>query len=71
MKTTVEKVKSFYNPNTTDTNCKGIFLIEKPVFNRFLKISGAQNKLPITFCSDLVCKKTFKARNSTPTLTNF
>ena len=32
-----------------------IFLIEKPVFNRFLKIIGVQNQLPITFCSDLVC----------------
>ena len=43
-------------------NCKSIFLIEKPVFNGFLKIIGAQNQLPITFCSDLVCNKTLKAK---------
>ena len=45
-----------------------IFFIEKPVFNVVLKIIGAQNQLPITFCSDLV---TLKARNSTPIHTNF
>ena len=54
-----------------DTNCNSIFLIEKPVFNRFLKINGAQNQLPITFCLYLVCIKTLKARNSTPTHTKF
>ena len=48
-----------------------IFLIEKPVINVFLKIIGVQNQLPITFCSDLLCNKTLKARNSTPTHTNF
>ena len=48
-----------------------IFLIEKPVFNRFLKIIGVQNQLPITFCSDLVCNKILMVRNSTPTHTNF
>ena len=39
---------------------------------RFLtNIIGAQNQLLVTFCSDLVCNKTLKARNSTPTHTNF
>ena len=33
---------------------KSIFLIEKPVFNGFLKIIGTQNQLTITFYSDLV-----------------
>ena len=32
----------YYNPNTPDTNCKSIFLIEKPGFNKFLKIIGVQ-----------------------------
>ena len=45
--------------------------MEKPVFNGFLKIIGAQNQLPIIFCSDLVCNKTLKARNSTPAHMNF
>ena len=31
-----------YNPNRPDTNCKSIFLIEKPGFNGFLKIIGVQ-----------------------------
>ena len=48
-----------------------IFLIEKTVFNRFLKIIGVQNQLPIPFCSDLLCNKTLMVRNSTPTHTNF
>jgi hypothetical protein len=39
--------------------------------NRFLKIIGAQNQLFITFCSYLMRNKTLKARNSTPTQTNF
>ena len=43
-------------------NCKTIFLIEKLAFNGFLKIIDAQNQLPITFGSDLVCNKTLKAR---------
>ena len=34
--------------------------------NRFLKINGSQNQVPITCGSDLVCNKTLKARNSTP-----
>ena len=51
--------------------CKSIFLIENPVFNGFLKIVGVQNQLPITFCLDLMCNKTLKARNSYPTYTNF
>ena len=33
---------------TPDTNCKSIFLIEKPDIKGFLKIIGAQNELPIT-----------------------
>ena len=37
-----------------------ISLIEKPVFNGFLKIIGAQNQLHVTFCSDLFCNKTLK-----------
>ena len=60
----------FYNPNTPDTNCESIFLIEKQFFSGFLKIIGAQNQLPITFYSDLMHNKTLKARNSTPTHTN-
>ena len=66
-----EKEIPFYNPNTPNTNCKSIFLIEKPVFNGSLKIIGTQNQLPITFCSDLMRNKTLKAKNSTPTHTNF
>ena len=54
-----------------DKNCKSIFLIEIPIFNGFLKFIGAQNQLPITFCSDLMRNKTLKARNSTLTNTNF
>ena len=50
---------------------KYILFLEKPVFNVFLKIIGAQNQLPITFCLDLMLNKTLKARNSTPTHTNF
>ena len=41
------------------------------VFNRFLKITGVQNQLPITFCLDLVCNKTLLVRNLTPKHTNF
>ena len=48
-----------------------MFLIEKPVFNEFLKIIGAQNQLPIIFSSELMRNKTLKARKSTPTHTNF
>ena len=36
-------------------------------FNGFLKVIGIQNQLPITFCSDIVCNKTLKAKKSTPT----
>ena len=32
-------------------------------------IIGAQNQLPITFCLDIVCNKTLKAKKSTPTHT--
>ena len=48
-----------------DTNCKSIFLTEKLGYNGFfnLKIIDVQNQLPITFCLDLVCNKTLKARN--------
>ena len=49
---------------------KSVFLIEKPGVYEFLKVIGVQNQLPITFCSDLVCKKTLMVRNSTPTHTN-
>ena len=45
--------------------------MEKLFFKGFQKVIGAQNQLPITFCSDLVCNKILKARNSTPTYTNF
>ena len=45
---------SYYNPNPPDTNCKIIFLVEKPAFNGFFKIVVAQKQLPITFCSDLM-----------------
>ena len=62
---------SYYNKNTPDTNYKSIFLIENPVFNGFLKIIGAQNQLAITFCSDLVCNNSLKAKDSTPTHTDF
>ena len=47
-------------------NGKSTFIIENPILNRFLKIIGAQNQLPITFCSDLMSNITLKARNSTP-----
>ena len=43
------------NPNTPYS----IFLIIKKILS--------QNQLPITFCTDLVCNRTLKARNSTPT----
>ena len=38
--------------------------MENPVFYRFLKIIVTQIQLPITFCSEFVCNKTLKARNS-------
>ena len=53
-----------------DTNYKSMFIIEKPVVHGFLKIIGAQNQLPITFCSGLVYNKTLKAWNSTSTCTH-
>ena len=37
----------------SETSYRSIFLIEKPGFKEFLKIIGAQNQLPIIFCSDL------------------
>ena len=40
-------------PNTPDTNCKSMFLIEKPVFNGILKIIGAQIRTPHTQISNL------------------
>ena len=52
---------SYYNLNTPDTNCKSIFLNEKPVFNGYLKIIGAQNQLLITVCTYLMRNKTLKA----------
>ena len=66
-----EKVISYYNPNTPDKNCKIKFLIENPGFNGFLEIICAQIQLSITFCSDFMCNKTLKAKNSTPKYTNF
>ena len=39
-------------------------------FNGFIKIIGAQNQLLNTFCSELVCNKTLKARISTHTHTH-
>ena len=48
---------SIYNPNTPNSNCKSLFLIEKPVFKGFLKVIGVQNK----FGLDLMCNKTLKA----------
>ena len=50
---------SYFNQNTLDTNCNNhIFLIEKPVFNEFLKINRAQNQLHILLISDLMRNKT-------------
>ena len=43
-----------YNPNTPDTNCKSIFLIEKTFLREFLKINGAQNQLHLSYCSDIL-----------------
>ena len=54
--------------HTPDTNCESIFFIENPVINIFLKIIGAKNQLPITFCFRFLY---IKARNSTPSHTNF
>ena len=48
-----------------------IYLNEKQDFNGFLKIIGAQNQLPITLCLDIKSNKTLKARNATPTHTDF
>ena len=42
-----------------------IAILEK---NRPWKIIGGQNWLPITFCSDIWCNKTLKARNWPPPL---
>jgi hypothetical protein len=53
-----------------DKNCKNIFLIKNPGFNGFLKIIGAQNQLPITFCSDLMINRALKAKNSSAKHTN-
>ena len=50
---------------------KVYFLLKNCFFNRFLKIIGAQNQLAITFFSDSMRNKTLKARNLTPTHTNF
>ena len=49
---------------------KVYFLLKDRLISSFVKIIGAQNQLPMTFCSDLVSNKTLKARNSTPTHTN-
>ena len=49
----------------------GYFLFQKQTLNRLLKVIGALNQLHSTFCAYLVCNKTLKARNSTPTHMNF
>ena len=41
---------------------KVIFLLKPRFLTFFLKIFDAQNQLPITFCLDLVCNKTLKAK---------
>ena len=38
----------------------------KTGFKEYLKIIGAQNLLPITFYSDLMCNKTLKAKIRSP-----
>ena len=43
------------------------FLIDKLVFNGFLKIISPQNQLPFTFCSDLVCNNTLIITQVFPT----
>ena len=57
-----------FNKKYTFTFCVRCVWI---VIRYFLKIIGAQNQLFITFCSYLMRNKTLKARNSTPTQTNF
>jgi hypothetical protein len=52
------------NQTRRETKCK-------PYFIGFVKIIGAQYQFHFTFCSDVVCNKTLKARNLTPTHTNF
>ena len=66
LKAYISSKKYLITSKHADTNFGSIF-IEKLGFNGFLKIIGAQNQLPITFCSDLMRNKTWKARNSTPT----
>ena len=41
-----------------------IFLIEKPVLIRFLKIRSEQNQIPVKFGTALVCNKILKVRKS-------
>jgi hypothetical protein len=50
---------------------KVYFLLKTRFLTNFFKIVGAQNQLHITFCPDLMRNKTLKARNLTPTHTNF
>ena len=64
-----KEIYTYHNSNAPDTNCKSIFLIEKQVFSRFLKIIGLQNVLPITFFN-LVSYKISKVRFSTTTHMN-
>ena len=52
--------KFCYSSKTLHTNCKHKFLIETPVFIRFLKIIGGKNQLHITFRTALVYIKDIK-----------
>ena len=56
---------------TRPTQIVKVYFLLRNGFNEFLKIVGAQNQLPITFCSDLMRNKTVKSKSSTPTHTNF
>ena len=46
------------------------FLLKNRFLTDFKRLLVQKNQLLITFCSDLICNKTLKARNSTPTHTN-
>ena len=46
---------------------KEYFWMKNRFLTDLLKIIGAQNKLTITFCSDLVCNRTLKDRTSNST----
>ena len=59
-----EKEISCHNSNTHNKMINDIFLIQKPVFTRFLKIIGVQDQLPITFCTTLSFHKLLKVKVS-------